>query len=144
MAPTVHEDIYKQAVRDLADFTEPTLSGFSDYDIDSAMAWAVTAEGARPGWLERLRAAIEEVSDGHVTMEDADPEEFPAAVKGLGFVYQRLRDESEERTQLLIIGHSERPFRFVRGTRDPSSSLHAAVRESLRDIIDGATRGSRR
>ncbi|RRR74795.1 hypothetical protein [Streptomyces sp. RP5T] len=149
MPPTVHDDIYAKAARDLADFTEPDLSDFTDDDIDTAMARAFTAAGARPSWLEWLRTAIQEASHGDVILEDADSDEFPAAVKGLDVSYQRLRGESGsgsgsvERTQLLTIGQFERPFRFVRGVREirnSSSSLHDAVRESLRDIIDEALR----
>lgn len=152
MPDTVYEDIYEKAARDLADFTEPDLSDFSDDDIDIAMTRAFTAAGARPGWLGRLRTAIEEASDGNVTLEDADPEEFPRAFKGLGVSYQQLLRKSGvgERKQFLTIGQFEHPFRFVRGAGhplsppSPSPSLKEAIEESLRDIITEALRRPRR
>lgn len=145
MADSVYSDIYEKAARDLASFSEPDLSDFSDEDIDFAMSRAFTEFGTRPTWLARLRREIEETSGGSVTLDDADPEIFPAAVKGLGVSYHRLRGESEsgEREQLLTIGQFERPFRFVRRAGRTSRPLRTTVEESLRDIIAEALRQSR-
>lgn len=115
MGNNTADEIYGKAAADLAMMIQPDLTGFSEADIETAMAAAFTFSGPRPEWLADFRDSIERDSASATHLEDADPADFPFLVKSPGASYQRLVGPTG--TQLVVMGPFEPPFQLVQECR---------------------------
>ncbi|MGW6976469.1 hypothetical protein [Streptomyces sp. NPDC054952] len=110
--------VYLKAATDLARMTPPDLSDFAPSQVEIAMLKAFESHGPREDWLDEFRGRIKQASENTVSLDSADPADFPhPRDKSRAASYQQLIDASTGTVQLLVMGPFNPPFRFVAASR---------------------------
>jgi hypothetical protein len=84
-APESYIQIYDQILEDLLHRREPDLNHFDP----QAVLFSSMLSFKYPGYLRTLREKIFELSNGHLRLVDASPDEFPGRVRG-PYKYMKL------------------------------------------------------